>query len=71
MARGVRTGVLPHIGPDIDVPAPDVNTDAQIMDWMVDEYQQQTGESTKASFTGKSLANGGSEGRTAATGRGG
>ena len=71
VARGFVREFLPHIGPDIDVPAPDVNTDAQIMDWMVDEYQQQTGESTKASFTGKSLANGGSEGRTAATGRGG
>ena len=60
-----------HIGPDQDVPAPDVNTDGRIIDWMVDEYQKLTGDTSRASFTGKSLANGGSEGREAATGRGG
>lgn len=61
----------PYIGPDKDVPAPDVNTDGRVIDWMVDEFEKQTGDTTKASFTGKSLANGGSEGREAATGRGG
>lgn len=60
-----------HIGPDKDVPAPDVNTNAKIIDWMVDEYEQLTGDTTKATFTGKSIANGGSLGRDAATGRGG
>jgi glutamate dehydrogenase/leucine dehydrogenase len=60
-----------HIGPDTDVPAPDVNTNATIIDWMVDEYQQITGDNTQASFTGKSIAKGGSLGRDAATGRGG
>jgi glutamate dehydrogenase/leucine dehydrogenase len=60
-----------HIGPNKDVPAPDVNTNSQIIDWMVDEYEQLTGDTNKASFTGKSLQKGGSEGRTAATGRGG
>lgn len=60
-----------HIGPDKDVPAPDMNTNATIIDWMVDEYSQLTGDITKASFTGKSIANGGSLGREAATGRGG
>ncbi len=60
-----------HIGPDQDIPAPDVNTNAQIIDWMVDEYEQLTGDQSKASFTGKSLNNGGSLGREAATGRGG
>jgi glutamate dehydrogenase/leucine dehydrogenase len=60
-----------HIGPDKDVPAPDVNTNATIIDWMVDEYSNLTGDSSKASFTGKSIANGGSHGRDAATGRGG
>lgn len=60
-----------HIGPQQDVPAPDVNTNAQIIDWMVDEYERLTGDTTKASFTGKSVANGGSLGRDAATGRGG
>jgi glutamate dehydrogenase/leucine dehydrogenase len=61
----------PHIGPQKDVPAPDVNTNSRIIDWMVDEYSKLTGDKTKASFTGKSLENGGSEGRDAATGRGG
>ncbi len=60
-----------HLGPDKDVPAPDVNTNATVIDWMVDEYSQLTGDTTKASFTGKSIANGGSLGREAATGRGG
>lgn len=60
-----------HIGPSTDVPAPDVNTNSTIIDWMVDEYEQLTGDTSKASFTGKSLDNGGSEGRAAATGRGG
>lgn len=60
-----------HIGPDQDVPAPDVNTNAKIIDWMVDEYEQLTGDISRASFTGKSIPNGGSLGREAATGRGG
>jgi glutamate dehydrogenase/leucine dehydrogenase len=60
-----------HIGPDKDVPAPDVNTDGRIIDWMVDEFERRTGDTSKASFTGKSINNGGSEGREAATGRGG
>ena len=59
------------IGPHKDIPAPDVNTNAQIMDWMVDEYSKITGDTTKASFTGKSIANGGSLGRESATGQGG
>ncbi len=59
------------IGPYVDVPAPDVNTDSRIIDWMVDEYSQKTGDKTRASFTGKSIKNGGSLGREAATGRGG
>lgn len=60
-----------NIGPDKDIPAPDVNTNAQIMDWMVAEYEALTGDTSRASFTGKSLGNGGSQGREAATGRGG
>ena len=71
VARGFVREFADKIGPDTDVPAPDVNTDSRIIDWMVDEYEQQTGDTTKASFTGKSLKNGGSEGRTEATGRGG
>ncbi len=61
----------PHIGPGRDVPAPDVNTNPEIIDWMVDEYEALTGDTTKASFTGKSVGRGGSLGRDAATGRGG
>jgi glutamate dehydrogenase/leucine dehydrogenase len=60
-----------HIGPDADIPAPDVNTNATIIDWMVDEYETITGDTNRASFTGKSIDNGGSLGRDAATGRGG
>lgn len=71
LSRKYAQHLAPHIGPDRDVPAPDVNTNAEIIDWMVDEYEQATGDKTKASFTGKSLKNGGSLGRDAATGRGG
>lgn len=71
VARAYVKKLHEHIGPDKDVPAPDVNTDGQVIDWMVAEYEQLTGDKSKASFTGKSLDNGGSEGREAATGRGG
>jgi glutamate dehydrogenase/leucine dehydrogenase len=71
LSREFARALQPHIGPDKDVPAPDVNTNPQIIDWMVEEYEATTGENNKASFTGKSLGKGGSEGREAATGRGG
>ncbi len=71
LARKYVRHLHEHIGPTKDVPAPDVNTDATIMDWMADEFEQLTGDTTKASFTGKSHSNGGSAGRVAATGRGG
>lgn len=71
VAREYVRGLEPHIGPLRDVPAPDVNTDGQVIDWMVDEYSRLTGDTTKASFTGKSLTSGGSLGREEATGRGG
>jgi glutamate dehydrogenase (NADP+) len=71
LSRKYAAHLTPHIGPQIDVPAPDVNTNSKIIDWMVDEYSRRTGDDTKASFTGKSLSNGGSLGREAATGRGG
>jgi len=71
LAREYVRQLHPHIGPDKDIPAPDVNTNSQTMDWMEDEYSKITGDNTKASFTGKSLENGGSQGRDAATGRGG
>jgi glutamate dehydrogenase/leucine dehydrogenase len=71
LSRKYVAALHEHIGPDKDVPAPDVNTDAVIMDWMVDEYEKITGDSSHASFTGKSIKRGGSLGRDAATGRGG
>ena len=71
IARKYVRGLVDHIGPETDSPAPDVNTNPQIMDWMADEYSKLTGDSTKASFTGKSLGNGGSEGRGEATAMGG
>ncbi len=71
VARGFVRGLHKQIGPKRDVPAPDVNTNPKIIDWMVDEYAQLTGDKTKAAFTGKSIENGGSAGRDAATGRGG
>lgn len=58
------------IGPDKDIPAPDVSTNPQIMAWMVDEYSRIRGENTFGLITGKPLVIGGSRGRVAATGRG-
>ena len=58
-------------GPNRDIPAPDVNTNPQIIDWMVDEYEKITGDRRRAAFTGKSVGAGGSYGRLEATGRGG
>jgi glutamate dehydrogenase/leucine dehydrogenase len=71
LSRKYAAHLVANIGPGKDVPAPDVNTDGRIIDWMVDEYEKLTGDTTKASFTGKSIGKGGSEGREAATGRGG
>ncbi|HSD98350.1 MAG TPA: Glu/Leu/Phe/Val dehydrogenase [Patescibacteria group bacterium] len=59
------------IGPTVDVPAPDVNTNPKIMKWMMDEYSQIVGKKTPAVITGKPLDAGGSQGRTEATGLGG
>jgi glutamate dehydrogenase/leucine dehydrogenase len=71
LSRGWVRGLADAIGPKKDVPAPDVNTTPEIMSWMADEYKKITGDNTNATFTGKPLDNGGSEGRTAATGLGG
>ncbi|MFA6305100.1 MAG: Glu/Leu/Phe/Val dehydrogenase [Patescibacteria group bacterium] len=60
-----------NLGPDLDVPAPDVYTTPQIMDWMVDEYSKLVGKKSLAMITGKSLGNGGSAGRETATAQGG
>jgi glutamate dehydrogenase/leucine dehydrogenase len=71
LARKYAAHLSPHIGPHKDVPAPDMNTNSTIIDWMVDEYAKETGDTSGASFTGKSLGKGGSKGREASTGRGG
>lgn len=71
VARGYVRALASHIGPDVDVPAPDVNTNGEVIGWMVDEYEKITGDKSKASFTGKLPENGGSEGREEATGLGG
>ena len=60
-----------NLGPEIDVWAPDVNTNSKIMDWVENEYSKLTGSSQKAVVTGKSIKNGGSVGREQATGLGG
>ena len=71
LSRKYVAYLSPYIGPQQDIPAPDVQTNSQIIDWMTDEYHKITGDTSGASFTGKSLKKGGSNGREAATGRGG
>lgn len=71
LTRAFARKIEPIIGPQKDIPAPDVYTNAQIMDWIADEYQKITGDTTKAVVTGKSIENGGSLGRDSATAQGG
>ncbi|MBQ4073305.1 MAG: Glu/Leu/Phe/Val dehydrogenase [Clostridia bacterium] len=70
LTRKYAAGITPIVGPFQDVPAPDVNTNAQIMDWFVDTYNTLKGGDFRGVVTGKSLATGGSLGRPDATGRG-
>jgi glutamate dehydrogenase (NAD(P)+) len=70
LTRRYAAEIFPLIGPDKDVPAPDVGTDAQIMAWMMDTYSQQVGYAVPGVVTGKPLSIGGSLGREEATGRG-
>lgn len=63
--------IEPLIGPDKDVPAPDVNTDEQVMAWIADEYSKLHEENVKGVVTGKPIPYGGSEGRFDATSKGG
>jgi glutamate dehydrogenase (NADP+) len=71
LSRSYARQLAPHIGSNKDVPAPDVNTNGEIMEWMVDELERTLGKSDPGAFTGKPMHRGGSEGREAATGRGG
>ena len=69
MSRRFFRAIDPVIGVNVDIPAPDVNTNAQVMSWFMDEYSQIHGYSP-AIVTGKPLELGGSAGREAATGKG-
>lgn len=71
LSRAYIRAFYQYIGPDRDIPAPDVNTNAQIMAWMLDEYETIAGHPAPAAFTGKPLTLGGSLGRDRATGAGG
>ncbi|QUB96657.1 Glu/Leu/Phe/Val dehydrogenase [Leptotrichia sp. oral taxon 221] len=70
ISRGFAEAISPLIGEKVDIPAPDVNTNGQIMSWMVDSYEKIVGHSAKGVFTGKPLEFGGSLARTEATGYG-
>src|SRR5262249_844117 len=70
LTRRYTSEILPMIGPDKDIPAPDVYTDAQVMAWIMDTYSMTHGATTLGVVTGKPLALGGSTGRDRATARG-
>jgi len=70
LTRRYTTEILPLIGPDHDIPAPDVGTNDQVMAWMMDTYSQQRGYAVPGVVTGKPICIGGSLGREEATGRG-
>ena len=70
MTRRYTSEILPLIGPERDIPAPDVYTDAQTMAWMMDTYSMMVGYSALGVVTGKPVSLGGSEGRADAAARG-
>ncbi len=70
LTRRYTAEIFNFIGPDRDIPAPDVNTNPQIMAWMMDTYSMQVGHVVPGVVTGKPIAIGGSEGRKDATGLG-
>ncbi|MGA3292791.1 MAG: Glu/Leu/Phe/Val dehydrogenase [Candidatus Acidiferrales bacterium] len=70
MTRRYTSEILPIIGPEQDIPAPDVYTDSQTMAWIMDTYSMTKGYSTLGVVTGKPVSIGGSEGRKEATARG-
>lgn len=70
LTRGYIDKIAPIIGEKLDIPAPDMNTNAQIMGWMMDEFSKLKGQYEPGFITGKDISVGGSLGRTAATGRG-
>ncbi|EHL32384.1 Glu/Leu/Phe/Val family dehydrogenase [Legionella drancourtii] len=70
LSRSYITSIADFIGPDLDIPAPDMYTNAMIMGWMMDEYSKIVRQATPAVITGKPLPLGGSQGRESATGLG-
>ena len=70
LTRRYIAEIIDAIGPEKDVPAPDVNTDEQVMAWVMDTYSMHVGHTTTSVVTGKPLEMGGSFGRHEATGRG-
>jgi glutamate dehydrogenase (NAD(P)+) len=70
LTRRYTAGIISTLGPDSDVPAPDVNTNERIMAWIMDTYSMHVGHTTTAVVTGKPIEMGGSLGRREATGRG-
>ncbi|HUG40592.1 MAG TPA: Glu/Leu/Phe/Val dehydrogenase dimerization domain-containing protein [Longimicrobiales bacterium] len=70
LTRRYTSEIFPIIGPDKDIPAPDMGTDPQTMAWLLDTYSHQVGFSTPTVVTGKPVELGGSLGRNEATGRG-
>ncbi len=70
LTRRYTSEISSIIGPEMDIPAPDVYTDSQTMSWIMDTYSMQKGYSVPGVVTGKPLSLGGSEGRGEATGRG-
>ena len=70
LTRRYTAEIINIIGPDIDIPAPDVNTNAQVMAWIMDVYSMQKGRSIPGVVTGKPIEIGGSVGREHATGMG-
>ncbi|HII77301.1 MAG TPA: Glu/Leu/Phe/Val dehydrogenase, partial [Methanolinea sp.] len=71
LSRAYVQVMFPYLGPDRDIPAPDVYTNPAVMAWMMDEYSKIAGKTSFGSFTGKPVGLGGSEGRLDATARGG
>src|SRR5207302_5321598 len=70
LTRRFASEISVLVGPESDIPAPDVNTTGQIMAWIMDTISMEAGYSVPAVVTGKPLDIGGSEGRPSATGRG-
>ncbi|MCH7913563.1 MAG: Glu/Leu/Phe/Val dehydrogenase, partial [Deltaproteobacteria bacterium] len=70
MTRRYTAEILDFIGPEVDIPAPDMGTDEQVMAWIMDTYSQHKGHAVPGVVTGKPVSIGGTLGRRDATGRG-